>query len=375
MIYYVIIMRLPRAYIALCILVTFFLPGCAYHHEVVKLPEEPLYNQTEVFNNIQYVPLLRFCSYYNLDWSWDLVSQKIEIKRGQNELILRPNSRYALLNGKSVKLTNPIAYRSGAAYIPVKSAMMISRDIFTLEPKPQPEAIRYRIETVVIDPGHGGKDPGATSRFGVREKDLVLDVSKRLKRQLQKAGVNATMTRNKDIFIPLTKRAKIANDKNADLFISVHANAARYSRARGFEVFYLSEATDDKARAMAAAENASLEFEEKKNMKEKDISTKTTVWDLKLKESRRESKELAYYICNITSDGLGMKKRGVKGARFVVLKGATMPAVLVEIGFITNKREASKLKKSNFREKIAKAVSDSILTYKKEYERTNGFSE
>ena len=364
-----------RRILAAFLISSLFFSGCAYQREMVKLPEEPLYDHTVSIGKVEYVPLLKFCSYYNLDWSWDLVAQKIEIKRGESSLILRPNSRFALLNDRKIKLEYPIEYKNGAAYIPVESALFISRDIFTLEKGVPPPSRHHEIKTVVVDPGHGGKDPGAVSRRGTREKDIVLDVSKRLKRHLEKSGIKVILTRDRDIFIPLRKRADIANRIKADIFISVHANAARRSRTEGFEVFYLSEATDDRARAMAAAENTSLDFEENEIAGGNALSPKTTVWDMQLKESRRASRGLAYYICNICSDEMRMKKRGVKGANFAVLRGTRMPAVLVEVGFITNRREEAKLKKRSFREDIAGAISRSIVAYRSEFERTNGFSQ
>lgn len=349
--------------------------GCTYHAGFVKMPEGPLYSQAVVLNNVQYLPLLKFCDYYNLDYSWDLPAQRIELKKGGKAVVLRPDSSFALVDGEAITLNHPIEYRNGAAYIPARSAAFITQEIFGLEIPAVPAKEGYRIRTVVIDPGHGGKDPGAISRYGTKEKDIVLDVSKRLKKYLEKNGLTVYLTRDKDIFIPLYKRARIADSKNADFFISVHANAARHSRARGFEVYYLSEATDDNARAMEAAENASLKFEEKNaNNGKNALYQNPTACDLVLSENRRQSKALAYYICNMTSDSLGMKKRGVKGARFAVLKGAMVPAVLVEVGFLTNRREESKLKRASFREKIAGAISRSIAAYKREYEQTDGFS-
>ena len=350
--------------------------GCAYHGGIAGLPDASIYNQAVVFGGARYVPLLRFCDYYNLDWDWDLAGRRIEIKRGDKTLVLRPDSDLALVGDKTIRLERPVEYKEGAAYIPAESAILISRDIFGLEEKAVPAGKIHRMKTVVIDPGHGGRDPGATSRYGTREKHIVLDVSKRLKRHLERQGLNVILTRTKDVFVSLRKRAQFANAKNADLFISVHANAVRrhQSRVKGFEVFYLSEATDDRARALAAVENASLKFEEGEISSRKNKSTATTVWDMQLKENRRVSKELAYYICNITSDRLGMRNRGVKGARFAVLKGTRMPAVLVEVGFLTNRREESNLKKRSFREKIAENISRAIVAYKKEYEKTDGFS-
>lgn len=363
-----------RRYTALFLVAAFLLSGCAYHADILKLPEEPLYNQTVMFNNVQYLPLLRFCSYYNLDWDWDLVSQKIKLEKGEDTVILRPDSRLALLNDKPIKLEHLVAYKEGAAYISAESAAFLAKEIFAPEKRAVLVPKYYGIKTIVIDPGHGGKDFGAVGKYKIREKDIVLDVAKELKKHLKKSGLDIILTREKDVFVSLNDRAKFANDKGADLFISVHANASRYSRVGGLEVFYLSEATDDKARAMAAAENESLKFENGEVVKIEDLSTVTTVWDLRLKDNRRESKGLAYYICNTTSDRMSVKKRGVKGANFAVLRGARMPAVLVEVGFLTNTKEASKLKKSSYREQIAEAIAQSILAYRREYEENNGFS-
>lgn len=356
----------------LVIAATLLLSGCTYHHEFVRVPDAPIYNQATLFNNVQYIPLSRFSNYYSLDLDWDLVSQRIELQKDGTSIVMRPNSNFILLNGQAITMEHPVEYKDGLAYIPAESAAYISEKIFELPKKPVLPPKRRTINIVVIDPGHGGKDPGAIGRFGTREKNVALDISRRLKRHLEENGLKVYLTRDKDVFIPLYKRAKIAESKNADLFISVHANASRHRRAKGFEVYYLSEATDDNARALAAAENASLEFEE--GSIGRDKSPITTVWHMKLQESRRQSKDLAYSICNITSDSLRMRNRGVKGARFAVLKGATMPAVLVEAGFLTNRREESKLKRTSFRDKIAGAVSRSIVRYKSEYERTDGFS-
>ena len=364
-----------RKSITLILLVVLTFSGCAYHPDIISVPKASIYNQTVMFNNIQHIPLLKFCDYYNLDWDWDLISQRIEIKKGKNTLILRPDSKLALLNNKPIEFSEKIEYRNGVAYVPLKTAIFISSDVLGLKERPGLAARTHQIKTVVIDPGHGGKDPGAIGKYGTKEKNIVLDVAKRLKRKLEKNGITVYLTRDGDVFIPLKKRPRIAKAKNADLFISIHANASRRSRVSGFEVYYLSEATDDNARALAAAENASLEYENGDITQNGSASSSDpTLWDLKPTENRRQSKGLAYYICNITSDNLSMKKRGVKGARFAVLKGSEIPAVLVEVGFLSNRREESNLKSSSFRDSLASAIAKSIFSYTKEYERTNGFS-
>lgn len=362
--------------ITLLVLVCFILTGCAHHGGAVKTTDLALYNQTVVFNNTKYIPLLRFCDYYDLDWSWDIIARKIELKKKGNSLILKPGSNLALVNKKLVELEHPVEYKGGAAYISTKAAIFVSEDVFGLKKRIVPAVGRYGIKTIVVDPGHGGEGRGAKGRgrYGAKEKHIVLDISKRLKKYLEREGINVLLTRDKDTFVSLEKRASFANKAQADFFISVHANASKHSQARGFEVFYLSEATNDGARALAAAENASLKLEENNFSENGNFSTKTTVWDMTLSENRRESKELAHHISNATSEKMGLKNRGVKGARFVVLKGAQMPAVLVEVGFLTNKHEESRLKSASFREGIARAIAESILAYKKEYEESYGFS-
>lgn len=351
------------------ILFLVILTGCAYYTDIVKLPDLPIYNETEIINNTRYISLIKYCNYYNLDWNWDLTSQKIEIRRDDLHLVLRPNSNYILLNGKVIKLKENIAYKGGMAFVPLGFAAELADMLKVERITPSPY---YTIDTIVLDPGHGGKDPGAIGRYGIKEKSVVLDLAKRLKKILEKKNLRVILTRDSDRFISLRKRTEFANNNNADLFISIHANASRYSRASGFEVYYLSDSVDDATRALEIIENKTANSEVD-TMPNRDYLS-ATLWDLKLTENRRVSKELAYYICNVASDALDMKNRGVKGARFYVLKNTRMPAVLIEVGFLTNRRELSKLKKGYFREMVARAIAKSILEYKREYERTNGFS-
>ena len=232
----------------------------------------------------------------------------------------------------------------------------------------------YIIGKIVIDPGHGGKDPGALG-WGAREKDITLDISKRLKRHLEKNCIKAKLTRSIDHFISLWRRADIANKENADFFVSIHANAARAKSAKGFEVFYLSEAVDDNARAIAAAENAALKYEDSSFGNTKpSTNLEATLWDITNSENRVESIELAKYITRSAQRSLSTKDRGVKAARFYVLKGARMPSVLIEVGFISNSQEATKLKSPTYRELVAKSIAEGISNYKREYEKTEGFT-
>ena len=369
-IYYELIMRKG---IAIIIVSCLAMSGCVRTGQYVRPQGPPIYTEAVSIHNTEYLPLIRFCNYYDLNWNWDLVSQRIKIEKGNQVVALRPDSKAVLINGKEYSLVKPLEYIDGTAYIPVDSAAYLAENVFGVEEKYAPAVGRHRINTVVIDPGHGGKDPGAVSRYGTKEKNIVLDVSKRLKKYLEAKGLKVYLTRDRDVFISLYKRPAFAKKKKADLFVSIHANAAKKSWAKGFEVFYLSEATDDTARALAAAENASLKYEEVM-VDDKGSYKDPTLCDLVLSENRTESKELAKDMARVTANKLGMKARGAKAARFAVLKGASMPAVLVEIGFLTNRSEESRLKQSSFRDRIANAIAQSILVYKNEYERTDGFS-
>ncbi len=223
---------------------------------------------------------------------------------------------------------------------------------------------RFTIKTIVIDAGHGGNDPGAIGRrLHVKEKSLTLQLARKIKSLLTDEGLKVIMTRDSDVFIPLPRRSEIANKSNADLFVSVHVNASRSRYMRGFECYYLSNATDDNARALEAFEDSSLKINEEASAQRSKPLDKT-LWDMTLTENRLESAELASYICDSVDDSLIIGSRGVKTARFYVLKHTNIPSVLVEAGYLSNRYEEIKLKDDSFLDKMAKAVAQGILKYK-----------
>ena len=217
-----------------------------------------------------------------------------------------------------------------------------------------------RVGRIVIDAGHGGKDPG-TRAGSLHEKEIALDVAKRVRDDLEERGFEVIMTRDKDVFIPLEQRAFIANSRRADIFVSIHVNAARNRKARGLETFYLNLATSADAAEVAARENASTG-----KVRIADVrKLMDQVWNHARKE---ESRELATVMqAEIAESILGGVKhplnRGVKTAGFHVLLGAQMPAVLVEVGFVSNREEARQLRSSPHRKKLASAVADGITRY------------
>ena len=219
-----------------------------------------------------------------------------------------------------------------------------------------------KVYKVVLDPGHGGKDPGAIGPSGLREKDVVLAVAKELAKLLEEEpGVKVYLTRRDDSFIPLNQRTEIANQLEGDIFISIHANATLYNReVNGVETFFNSRYSyGEGAEAVAARENVFLGSE--------DVSeeAKAIFWDLIQDRYRNESNDLSHLVQEELSETTGLENRGVKSAPFYVLRGAAMPAILVEIGFISNPWEERKLKGEDFRKRIALGIFKGLKAYLK----------
>ena len=222
-------------------------------------------------------------------------------------------------------------------------------------------ALGLKIGRIVIDAGHGGHDTGTIGPNGLEEKDLVLDVSLRLGRLLEsKLGAEVIYTRDDDTFIPLETRTAIANEHQADLFISVHANSSQDETARGVETYYLNFTSNPDALEVAARENA---VSEKSIYELQDLVKKIT-----LKEKIDESRELASDVQQSLYAGLSpknptLRNRGVKKAPFVVLIGANMPSILAEISFVSNATDEKKLETPDYRQKIAESMYRGIAKY------------
>ena len=234
---------------------------------------------------------------------------------------------------------------------------------------PAPQAPPLKL--IVLDPGHGGHDPGATGPGGLQEKEVVLDVVKRLARLLEsEGGVRVSLSRTGDYFVPLRERTSFANGQRADLFVSIHANAHRVSASEGVESYFLSsEATDNEARAVAAFENGVIALEPHKP---KEDILKSILWDMAQSQFQEESSHLAEILQDSLAQNLGLQNRGVKQATFYVLGGAAMPAVLVEVGFLTNPREERRLMDDAYRERVARALATGVINYKRRYDQRMG---
>jgi N-acetylmuramoyl-L-alanine amidase len=225
------------------------------------------------------------------------------------------------------------------------------------------------LRLIVLDAGHGGHDPGATGPSGVMEKDVVLDVTRRVARLVDESlGVKVALTRSSDVFVPLRERTNFANKQRADLFVSIHANAHPRAVSEGVEVYFLSsEASDTDARQVAAVENGVIQLESQASRQKSDL-LKSILWDLAQSEFQHESSFMAETVLDSMTRTLSLVPRGVKQAGFYVLGGAAMPAILIEIGFLTNRKEERKLATPEYREAVARAIYAGLVEYKRRHD-------
>ncbi|MBI5193116.1 MAG: N-acetylmuramoyl-L-alanine amidase [Nitrospirae bacterium] len=227
--------------------------------------------------------------------------------------------------------------------------------------KTQKSSHNFVKHIIVIDPGHGGKDPGAKGKSGLQEKDIVLDVGRRVKKLIEeKLGSDVVMTRDDDVFIPLGERTAIANKKDADLFVSIHVNSAPREGARGVETYLLGRATDKDAMDLAARENSTAD---KSSLDDLQFILTDLVTTVKKDESFR----LAHYIQENLIDTLEPRYNtmnlGVKQAPFYVLVHTKMPSILAEISFVSNPEEERLMYEGKYRQEIAESIFDGIKEY------------
>jgi N-acetylmuramoyl-L-alanine amidase len=228
-------------------------------------------------------------------------------------------------------------------------------------PPPRPPAPTAGLHTIVLDPGHGGAETGAISSTGTAEKELTLLLAQAVKRRLEeRLAVRVVLTRDEDASLPLTTRTALANQFKADLFLSIHLNSSPGSSARGAETYFLSEQASDAAAASSAqAENQAVAGED-----EALYGLQLILWDLAQSRHLQSSQTLANLIQSELNSELALRDRGVKQAPFRVLRGAAMPAVLVELGFLSNPEEEKRLLEPTYRAQLADALVRAVSRYR-----------
>lgn len=237
--------------------------------------------------------------------------------------------------------------------------------VIKAEPNPVAVSSARKKMRIMVDPGHGGKDPGAV-RSRYREKDWNLDVAKELARLLKKGGFEVQMTRDNDSFIALSERSKKSNKFKADLFVSIHTNASKNRNANGFQVYFRSEkATDKEAAEVAALENEAMQYEEVHYN-----FVDALLQSLAKNEYINESSKLAGYVRNAVykQPGIGIavnRNNSVRQANFYVLKGVNSPAILVEMGYISSNKDRGRLSNGTVRDRMAQGIYNGIRDYAK----------
>ncbi len=335
---------------------------------------------------------------------WQSAIDRLEIENGQESFSFRAGSRRVLVGDERLYTLQPPRFSENRLYLSVDSTARFinektARDLVWNRSRMQMQLVDAEVEQerggreqaapdpvkryleeemqsendrewlVVIDPGHGGRDPGAIGPTGLMEKDVVLAISKKLSAILENdyGNIRTFLTRDSDRFISLQARTRAANELEADLFVSIHANGHHSPHANGYEVFVLSgEASDPSAEELATTENSVLKQYEGYQQEELD----GLVWilhQLRGMVHTRESESLARMMTGVMGKRMSIPGRGVKGAPLWVLKDAQMPAVLVETSFLSNPREEERLRDSEYREKIAGALAEAIFQYRERY--------
>ncbi len=292
--------------------------------------------------------------------------------------IFLESAPYYTFKNQSYNAHFPLLSQGGKYYIPLNfftellpqhfpGKVSFTQNVLRIE-DPQD----YGVHVIVLDPGHGGKDPGAIGRrLKAKEKDINLDVALKLKVLLEKElGLQVLMTRSDDSFVSLGDRTKFANDNKANLFISIHANASKSSSSKGTETYYLSTAVTSDARAVEALENQVVDlYEGGVEARSKYDGLDFILSDLSQTEHLESSNELAGNIQQNIVAGTRSYDRGVKQANFYVLRGAFMPAVLVELGFISNPEEERLLIDPDYQQRLARTIFEGIKRFKYRYDR------
>lgn len=353
-------MRKSLRLISLIVILIVF-HGCATAPPVMDMPIQTfnLYGTT-------YVPLKSLCDNLGVSWEWDGITQTAVLRKDEREIKMLVDSPLVSIDGRWDRINPSPRNYEGIIVVPWRFKTQILGQI--VKPEVLPEAIYisgYRIKKIILDAGHGGKDPGAIGKGGIREKNLVLDIARRLRDMLESKGFDVVMTRDSDEFISLARRADIANRARADLFVSIHANANRSRWIRGFEVYHPREKSEEIIPELVADGNSRYIFDNLK-INRRSKNTKAIVLDLIYTHNQAEAINLAKCISRSADKNLEVTARGIKAASFYVLKNTQIPAILVEIGYITNAKEAKYLKSDSYRQEIVGAIAKGIINYQQQ---------
>ncbi len=326
-------------------------------------------------NGATYYPLITLCESKGVDWKYDTFTRIVNLSVNNHKITLKVGDDLVLVDQRAILLNHPVDIHEGTVVVPAKFKEQVI-DVLAKEVKSSPKRtsafnISSRIKKVIVDAGHGGNDPGALGRTGLREKDVNLDIAKRLAALLRAEGVNVIMTRSSDRFIPLDTRVQITNNAHADFFVSIHSNANRTRSLNGFEIYCVTAGLNDSKRSLSAAKAANLNLDGA-SFASNSLELKAILWDMLYAYDRAESIQLSREICKIVRNNIEVRVIGVKEARYEVLREARIPAVLVETGFVSNSNEERMLKNGYYRQKMAESIFEGMRDYAQDLAQSEG---
>ena len=298
-----------------------------------------------------YISLEKVASELGMDLIWSQRRKQVYLKSDWTKIECTLHKRFCVLNGSRVYLGKPIVLYKNQLYLGKKDYRSALLPILA----PQTFANVPKLYRIVIDPGHGGRDPGAENRaIGLREKDVAFNVARLLKRSLTELGYKVVLTREQDAYVPLEQRAQLARVHRADLFISIHFNAAKSSKAEGLETYVFTLPWHP------SSNRSKLVASDKREYAGNADNTWSTL--------------ASYSVHSSMVAALGGKDRGLKRARFTVLRDLDCPGFLIEGGFISNHDEGMKIKTQSYQERLVNAITQGVLAYQKKLNRARGLS-
>ncbi len=315
----------------------------------------------KVTKNVQGYELKDLCDRYKILWQWDPAAEIFTLHFDSFDAKALVGSSLVLLGNEEIQLNAPLMMVQSAIIVPADFKEKVI-DRFKGKLGPQEQYTLKRLKEVVIDAGHGGHDPGAQGRNQLIEKDIVLDIAERLKKIFEQHGVKVDMTRENDRYVSLKERTEMASLLMADLFVSIHANSSPLASVYGLEVFSLDDLNDQDQNEAQRKYNERLIFKNI-SIKAKDMKAQSIIADMLYTHKQGESTALAAYVAKRGAKLLYTKNRGAKKARFFVLRNTLIPAILIEVGFLTSLKEEKLFTTDAYKQKTANSLARSILEY------------
>lgn len=306
----------------------------------------PLEGRTQQIGGRTYIDLQEVAGHFGMKAHWLEKPDRMRLKSQWTTMDFQVDKRDVHLNKTRIHLGDPIAQEGNRLYLSKRDLETSLQPILTPQIFSSPPVVRK----IVLDPGHGGKDSGARNPgLGLYEKHLTLDVAERLAPLLRSQGFEVFLTRNSDEFVSLTQRAAFANKVSADLFLSIHFNAVGNKNVRGFETYAFTPLNQP------STARSSLHFSDRKQYP----GNQSDPWNALL----------AYYVQRSLTHSLKSPDRGLKRARFTVLRDIQMPGILLEGGFVSHENEGRNIGSGAYRQKFAEAITQGVLTYQKTIRR------